>query len=190
MSAVKLNLGYKLLSNKDVLLFGWERKYINICCCFCYIISYSAFSSFHLSRYSAPVGETPAGASTGRGPRHWASFPISTWQTSPAQDRTLWVHLLFYSYVWEPKYGVLNKPHTWAPTRLIFSEFFSVLNSILLAGFLSHLGKWVKLDLIWGYIISWPAMLKIHKIPHLHPNFTMCNCAYHWIGFILRYSFL
>ena len=128
VSAVKLNLGYNLLSNKDVLLFAWERKYINICCCICYIISFSAFSAFHLSRYSAPVGETPAGAFTGRGPRHWASFPISTWQTSPALDRTLWVHLLLYSYVWEPKHGVLNKPHTRAPTHpthtlWVFSQF-------------------------------------------------------------------
>ena len=120
VSAVKLNLGYKLLSKMDVLLFT-DRKYINSCCCFCIITAYSAFSSFHLSRYSAPVGETPAGASTGRGPRHWASFPISTWQTSPAQDRTLWVH---YSYICGLKHGVFNKPHTCAPTRLRYSEFF------------------------------------------------------------------
>ena len=125
VSAVKHNLGYKLLSKMDVLL-STDRNYINSFCCFCNFTAYSAFSSFHLSRYSAPVGETPAGASTGRGPRHWASFPISTWQTSPAQDRTLWVHLLFYSYVCELKHGVFNKPHTRAPTWLRFSEFFSV----------------------------------------------------------------
>ena len=153
MSAVKLNLGYNLLSNKDVLLFAWERKYINICCCICYIISYSAFSSFHLSRYSAPVGETPAGASTGRGPRHWASFPTSTWQTSPAQDRTLWVHLLFYSYVWEAKHGVLNKPHTRAPTRLILSEFILSSKQHTFGRLSESFGKMSKIDLIWGYIL-------------------------------------
>ena len=163
----------------DVLL-STDRNYINSFCCFCNFTAYSAFSSFHLSRYSAPVGETPAGASTGRGPRHWASFPISTWQTSPAQDRTLWVHLLFYSYVCELKHSVLNKPHTRAPTLLKFSEFFSsVLNSIFLADFLISFGNIGQIDQILGYNISWPHM------PHLHPNFTLCNCAYHWLGFFL-----
>ena len=134
-------------------IFAWERKYLNICRCFCYIISYSAFSSFHLSRYSAPVGETPAGASTGRGPRHWASFPTSTWQTSPAQDRTLWVHLLFYSYVWEAKHGVLNKPHTRAPMQLIFSEFFLSSKQHTFGRLSESFGKMSKIDLIWGYIL-------------------------------------
>ena len=44
-----------------------------------------------------------------------------------------------------------------APTRLIISEFtqnfwvFFVLYSRLLADFLSHLGKWVKSNQIWGW---------------------------------------
>ena len=45
VSAVKLNLGYKLLSKMDVLLFT-DRKYINSCCCFCNFTAYSVFHQF------------------------------------------------------------------------------------------------------------------------------------------------
>ena len=48
------------------------------------------------SRYSVPAGETLAGESTGQDPPPSASSPTSTWPTSPAQDPTLWVNIIWY----------------------------------------------------------------------------------------------
>ena len=73
------------------------------------------------------------------------------------------------SKVGRSTHSCLSEP----PADSEFLSFF-VLYSRLLADFLSHLGKWVKL-------IKFEAeneffalgRLQNHKVPHLHPNSTM-----------------
>ena len=67
------------------------------------------------------------------------------------------------------------------PEPLPDSDFLSFFQySIFLADFLISVGKIGQIDQIWGYSISWP------HIPHLHPNFTLCNCTYHLLGFFCK----